>query len=49
MAYEQYKFLGGHGFNILIQEYFSEKWEQIYQCTLKSKTTEDNSAAIGFP
>ena len=27
----------GHGFNILIQKYFSEEWEQIYQCRLKAK------------
>ena len=43
------KFLGGLGFNILIQKYFSEEWEQIYQFSLKSKTTEGNSAAISFP
>ena len=42
-------FLGGHGFNILIHKYFSEKLEQIYQLSLKIKTTEDNSAAICFP
>ena len=40
-------FLGGHGFNILI--YFSEEWEQIYEFSLKSKTTEGNSAAIFYP
>ena len=33
-------FLGGHGFNILIYKYFSEECEQIYQFSLKSKTTE---------
>ena len=27
----------GHGFNNLIQKYFSEEWEQIYQCRLKAK------------
>ena len=41
-------FLGGHGFNILIRKYFSEEWEQIYQFSLKSKTTEGNSAGIYF-
>ena len=36
-----------HGFNILIQKCFPEKWEQIYQFSLnKSKTTKWNSAAI---
>ena len=43
------KFLGSHDFNILIQKYFSEESEEIYQFTLKIKTTERNSAAIGFP
>ena len=42
-------FLGGHGFNILIYKYFSEEWEQIYEFSLKSKTTEGNSAAIFYP
>ena len=28
------KFLGGRGFDILIQKYFSEEWEQIYQFEL---------------
>ena len=41
-------FLGGYGFNILIHKYFSEKWEQIYQFSLKNKTTEGNLAAIYF-
>ena len=27
-------FLGGHGFNILINKYFSQEWEQIYQFSL---------------
>ena len=36
-------------FNILIQKYFSEEWEQIYQFSLKSKTTGGNSATISFP
>ena len=40
-------FLGGHGFNVLIHNYFSEKWELIYQFkSLKSERTEGNSAAI---
>ena len=42
-------FLGGHGFNILIHKYFSEEWEQIYQFSLKSKTTEANSDVMYFP
>ena len=42
-------FLGSHGFNILIHKYFSEEWEQIYQFSLKSKTTEANSDAMYFP
>ena len=42
-------FIGGCGFNISIQKNISGKWEQIYQCSLKSKTTESNSAAIYFP
>ena len=43
-------FLGGHGFIILIiLKYFSEEWEQIYQFSLKNKTTEGNSAATYFP
>ena len=53
--YEQYnfhwqtsKFLGDHGFNILIQKYFPEEWEQIYQLSLKSKTMEGNSTGISF-
>ena len=41
-------FLGGFGFNILIQKYFSEEWEQIYQFSIKSKATEGNSDAIYF-
>ena len=55
IAYEQYKFheqtskfLGGLGFNILIQKCFSEEWEQIYQFTLKSKTTEGNLTCHKF-
>ena len=43
------EFLGGREFNILTQKYFSEEWEQIYQFSLKIKTTEGNSAAIYFP
>ena len=42
-------FLGGLGFNILIHKYFSEEREQIYQFSLKSKTTEGNLDAIYFP
>ena len=42
-------FREGHGFNILIHKYFSEKREQIYQCSLKRKRTEGHSAAIYFP
>ena len=42
-------FLGGHGFNIVIYKYFSEEWEQIYEFSLKSKTTEGNSAAMFYP
>ena len=42
-------FLGGRAFNNLIHKYFLEEWEQIYQFSLKNKTTEDNSAAIYFP
>ena len=42
-------FREGHGFNILINKYFSEKREQIYQCSLKRKRTEGHSAAIYFP
>ena len=31
-------FLGGHGFNILIYNYFLEEWEQIYiSLVLKAK------------
>ena len=41
-------FLEVHGFNNLIQKYFSEEQEKIYQCSIKSKTTEGNSAAINF-
>ena len=41
-------FLGCHGFNILVHKYFSEEWEQIYQFSVESKTTEDNSAAMYF-
>ena len=40
------KFLGEHGFNILIQRFFQKKPEQIYQFSLKSKTTEGNSAVV---
>ena len=39
-------FLGGHGFNILFLKYFSVKWEQIYQFSLKNKRTEGNSVVI---
>ena len=42
-------FLGGRDFNILIHYYFSEEQEQIYQFSLKNKTTEDNSVTIYFP
>ena len=42
-------FLEGHGFNILIQKSFSEKWEQIYQVSLKSETIEGNPAVKKFP
>ena len=42
-------FREGHGFNILINKYFSEKREQIYQCSLKRKRAEGHSAAIYFP
>ena len=42
------KFIEGHGFNILIQKYFLQEWEQIYQFSLKSKTMEGNSAATSF-
>ena len=42
-------FLGGYGFNILIHNYFSEEREQIYQFSLKSKTTEGNPTVIFFP
>ena len=42
-------FLGGYGFNILIHDYFSEEWEQIYQFSLDNKRTEANLAAIYFP
>ena len=42
-------FLGGHGFNILILKDFSEELEQIYQFSLKSKTTEVSSTATYFP
>ena len=41
--------LGDHGFNILIQKYSSEEWEQAYQFNLKNKTREGNSAATSFP
>ena len=41
-------FISGCSFNILVDNYFSEKWEQIYQFGFKSKTTEGNSAAIYF-
>ena len=40
---------GDHGFNIFIQKYLSEEWEQIYQFSLKNKTTGGKSAAINFP
>ena len=40
---------GGYAFNISIQNYFSDDWEQIYQFSLKNNTTEANSAAIYFP
>ena len=43
------KFLGRSDFNKLIQKYFLGEWEQFYQFSLKSKTTEGNSAAIYFP
>ena len=36
-------------FNILIRKYYLEEWEQIYQFSLKSKTTEVNSDTIYFP
>ena len=41
-------FLEGHGFSILIQKYVSEEREQIYQFSLRSKTTENNSVGISF-
>ena len=39
IAYEQddFKFLEGHGFNILIQKYVSEEWKQIYSLVLEAK------------
>ena len=42
-------FLGGHYFDILIHNFFSEESEQLYQFSLKRKTTEGNSDAIYFP
>ena len=32
-----------------VDKYFPEEWKQIYQFSLKSKTTETNSAATYFP
>ena len=39
-------FLWSHGFNNLIQKYSSEEREKIYKFGLKSKTTENNVAAM---
>ena len=41
-------FVRGHGFNILIQKYISEEWDQIFQFSLKCKTTETSSAESKF-
>ena len=40
-------FLGGPGFNIFfVHKYFLGEWEQNYQFSFKSKTTEGHSAGI---
>ena len=41
-------FLGGHGLDILVNKYFPEEWEKIYQFSLKSRRTEGNSTATYF-
>ena len=43
-------FLGGRSFNNLFHKYFQRNENnEIYQFSLKNKTTEGNSAAIYFP
>ena len=55
IAYEPISFINkprsflAYGFSISFKNYFLEEWEQIHQFSLKSKTTEGNSAAISFP